>query len=41
VFTAVGRQCVNGEGAEADPDETAGEEAQLTVQMFLNTTVIL
>ena len=32
---------LNGEGAEADPDETAGEEAQLTVQMFLNTTVIL
>jgi len=25
---------LNGEGAEADPGETAGEEAHLTVQMF-------
>lgn len=28
---------LNGEGAEADP----GEEAHLTVEVFLNTTVIL
>jgi hypothetical protein len=31
----------NGEVAEADPGETAGEEAHLTVEMFLNTTIIL
>jgi len=32
---------LNGEVAEADPGETAGEEAHLTVELFLNTTVIL
>ena len=32
---------LNGEVAEADPGELAGSEAHLTVEMFLNTTVIL
>jgi len=32
---------LNSKVAEADPGEIAGEEAHLTVDMFLNTTVIL
>jgi len=32
---------LNGEGAEADPRKIAGEDAHLTVEMFLNITVIL
>jgi hypothetical protein len=32
---------LNGEVAEAHPGETAGKEAHLMVEMFLNTTVIL
>jgi hypothetical protein len=32
---------LNGEVAEDDPGESAGEEAHLTVEMFLNTVVVL